>query len=134
MSILTVTPFDPARAEEALRTPRTAEEKARAELGLAPYASLMRRVKQTADTDEPARAAPCPIPIDKGIPMPPALPAGRPGARYPWVQMQAGDSFLYPPGTKKKTAQSTAYVVGKKLGFSFVVRDTSEGLRCWRSA
>jgi hypothetical protein len=71
------------------------------------------------------------IKVDKDIPIPPG-PLRRGHAIYPWREMQIGDSFLYPAGTKRKTAQSTAYCMGKKLGLTFGLRETPEGLRCWR--
>ncbi len=68
--------------------------------------------------------------IDKDVPLP--VPAGR-TAKYPWAQMQVGDSFFI-PGMTMKNFGGTAYTAGKKLGHKYVVRAQDDGLRVWRTA
>jgi len=71
------------------------------------------------------------IKIETGIPIPEKkLPMAR---RYPWLEMQIGDSFLFPPG-KAGTAYGTARSASARYGRTFVTRKTLEGVRCWRLA
>lgn len=70
------------------------------------------------------------IKIDKNVPIPNG--AGPHGQKYPFPELQVGDSFLFPFATKRRTTQSLAWQWAKKTGRKFIVRKTTEGLRCWR--
>ncbi len=54
--------------------------------------------------------------------------------KYPWREMQIGDSFLVGHQVKGSTIRSGASIAGRKHGREFAVRRTPEGLRCWRIA
>jgi hypothetical protein len=69
------------------------------------------------------------IKIDKGIPMP-----GHHSEKYPWKDMEVGDSFLV-EGMMKATQMSgpKAYAA-KKYGHTYATRLEEKGLRVWRIA
>ena len=70
------------------------------------------------------------IEIDKNIPVP--LYSGRGGpAKYPWRQMDVGDSFFV-ANIKANTVSAAARLVGKRMGASFTVRKVDGGVRAWR--
>lgn len=51
--------------------------------------------------------------------------------KYPWQEMQVGDSFL----VADKTIQSMSSVANRaaaRFGFKFSCRSTDEGVRIWR--
>ena len=69
--------------------------------------------------------------VEPGIPMP-----DPPGvARYPWGQMEVGESFFV-PGRHSANMASTASAAGARLGRTFRVRTVVEsgvkGVRVWR--
>jgi hypothetical protein len=68
------------------------------------------------------------IKIDKNI----KIPKGRTGSKYPFDKMEVGDSFLYPIGSTRNQARCSAYTHSTKGLRKFVIRQTEEGLRCWR--
>lgn len=69
------------------------------------------------------------IEIDKDIPVPEQKPGG--GARkYPWLEMDVGDSFIFPD--KRANAHANAWHASIRYGRKFSVRRTPEGLRIWR--
>jgi len=73
------------------------------------------------------------IPIDRNVPIPKY--AGQRGSteKYPWSQMDVGDSFVV--GAKRaKTVRGCYVAAGKRLGRKFATRMTPEGLRVWRIA
>jgi hypothetical protein len=64
--------------------------------------------------------------IDKDVPIP---------ARYPFADMQVGDSFAVPPTIKRQAVAVAALRHGIKHGMKFTVRLTTDRtLRCWRVA
>ena len=64
------------------------------------------------------------LPIDKGIPMP---------KRYPFAEMDVGDSFAVPATIHRTTVAIAALRYSRKHGVKFVVRLTPDRtLRCWR--
>lgn len=64
------------------------------------------------------------LPIDKGIPVP---------RKYPFDQMEVGDSFAVPPDTHRTTVSIAALRYGRKHGMRFVTRTMPDRtLRCWR--
>jgi len=85
------------------------------------------------------------IKIDRGIPIPPRT-VGRAGntdgavCKYPWHEMEIGDSFVFPDGGNVSRAQrmaSTNLVVRHKMARSrFTTRTLTEDgrrvVRVWR--
>jgi hypothetical protein len=74
------------------------------------------------------------IRIQKGIPIPNVKPRGRCGtspSKYPWAQMEPGDSFLMP----SHVAPNSFWMLTKnasKDGREFKIYKTDNGYRCWR--
>lgn len=72
--------------------------------------------------------------IEKNVPVPPG--AGRVG-RYPWAEMEVGDSFFV-QAIHGKRAQSTIGTAGLSWAArnhpdrKFTVRKVDGGYRCWR--
>ena len=63
------------------------------------------------------------LPIDKNVPLP---------ARFPFEQMEVGDSFVIT--TKRQTASVAARRYGDKHGRKFITRKMPDGtIRCWRT-
>jgi hypothetical protein len=79
---------------------------------------------------------PAVVAVDRNIPIPSELGrAATPGSwqpKYPWANMAIGDSFLVPGA--KSGWWSAYHKAGRRLGRTFIVRTTPEGLRCWRVA
>lgn len=70
------------------------------------------------------------IKIETGVPMP---TKGRGAPRkYPWYEMNVGDSFLVPGKTHKRW-HATAKAE-RLTGFKFSVRTVEGGVRVWRIA
>ena len=67
------------------------------------------------------------IKIEKNIPVPPF----RKALKYPFEEMQVGDSFLV-TDVKRENLAITARKYGKKAGKDFLVREVEGGVRCWR--
>ena len=66
------------------------------------------------------------LPIDKGVPLP---------RRFPFADMQVGDSFAVPPDVKRPAVTVAAMRYGRNHGMKFTVRLTPDRtLRCWRTA
>jgi hypothetical protein len=62
-------------------------------------------------------------PIDKNVPLP---------ARFPFEQMEVGDSFAVPPSVHRTTVGIAALRYGRKHGMKFITRKTLDGtIRCW---
>jgi hypothetical protein len=63
-------------------------------------------------------------PINKNVPMP---------VRWPFPNMQVGDSFAIPPDVLSTTVSVAATRFGKKNGMKFTVRKMPDKtFRCWR--
>ena len=70
--------------------------------------------------------------IDKNIPIPNGAPRGAP-PKYPFRDMEVGDSVLFPEAQQKIVA--AAHVHGKFTGKKFKTRSTEDGgVRIWRIA
>ena len=74
------------------------------------------------------------IPIDKGIPVAKIAYGLNREFKYPWRDMEIGDSFLFPTGSNYWTAAVSVRDQTQRLGKTFSFRSTAEGLRCWRIA
>lgn len=74
------------------------------------------------------------IHVQKGIPIPVVKARGRRGhskPKYPWAEMQPGDSFLMP----SDVAPGSYWLLTKnasKNGKVFKIYKTADGYRCWR--
>lgn len=73
------------------------------------------------------------LPIDKGIPMP-----NRPGVggvrKYPFYDMEIGDSFGLTCKEDARRAVACAASNNKRTGFKFSIQKHGTGWRCWRIA
>ena len=64
--------------------------------------------------------------IEKNIPLP---------SKYPFADMEIGDSFAVPPHIKRTAVSVSALRYGDKHGMQFTVRLMPDRtLRCWRTA
>ena len=81
------------------------------------------------------------IAIEKGIPVPDARKKGHHEPKFPWKEMQVGDSFKVPnegkhkddPKRLRKSFQARCSGSTKAYGFKFRVDFDGTGvLRCWR--
>jgi hypothetical protein len=76
------------------------------------------------------------VPIDKGLAIPDAGHTKR-GAppKYPWKEMDVGDSFAWPRHLKRSGTYSVSLQKSKLLApKKFVTRAYNGELRCWRVA
>lgn len=83
--------------------------------------------------------------IEKGIPIPAAQPRGA-AVKYPFAQMEIGDSFFVPSVVKgdetadkaaerlKSSLSSHKRRAQKQTGFVLTVRVVDGGVRVWRNA
>lgn len=65
------------------------------------------------------------VEVESGVP----LPVER--RRYPYAQMQVGDSFVV-RSVSLQVVCNANYRTGKKLGRKFVARKVEDGVRVWR--
>jgi hypothetical protein len=68
------------------------------------------------------------IKIDRGIPLPEVMRK----MRYPWMQMEVGDSF-FAPSAVLKTMKCSAYKMGLNLGRKYEAHPEAGGVRVWRT-
>jgi len=72
--------------------------------------------------------------IEDGVAIPKRT-AGRHGSKYPFAQMEVGQSFLITTNVKAATIRSAVGAFSKRnpeCG-KFAVRGTEDGLRVWRT-
>jgi hypothetical protein len=69
--------------------------------------------------------------IEKGVEIPEATRGRR--CKYPFRQMEVGDSFLIEDEEQYKKVRSAASTWGKKNGVVFTTQVSEEGLRVWRA-
>jgi hypothetical protein len=77
--------------------------------------------------------------IEKGIDIPPKRPVGRkPGVKYPFAQMQVGDSFVCPENPKRPgyslAGPSAVSFKKNNPGWDYTVRKEGDHFRLWRTA
>ena len=80
--------------------------------------------------------------IEKGIALPAAKggPLGKGKNKYPWKEMEVGDSFYTPApegrtlAKYRPTISGCASLAAKRLGMKFATRRDGDGLRVWRVA
>lgn len=71
--------------------------------------------------------------IEKGIPVHDPRASANVGRRkYPWDEMEVGDSFHAPASANSVRTAAANY--SKKTGREFVVRKEGDGARAWRTA
>lgn len=63
--------------------------------------------------------------VEKNVPLP---------KKYPFDEMEVGDSFELLDTMKRNTVNIAARRYGDKTGKKFVVRTKDKKLRCWRLA
>ena len=62
--------------------------------------------------------------VEKNVPLP---------SKWPFKDMQVGDSFAVPTDISRTTVSIAALRYGRKHGMRFTVRTTTDRtLRCWR--
>jgi len=71
------------------------------------------------------------IKIEKGIPI--TNSCGR-RPKYPWAQLQVGDSFLASGASNPMNVTNSRMLAERKYGFKFAARSTPDGVRVWRIA
>lgn len=71
--------------------------------------------------------------IDSNV-IPPASPRRRPtNCRYPFHEMEVGDSFFVPKESQRaKIVRNAADAYAKRHGVGFRVLQVDGGCRCWR--
>ena len=72
-----------------------------------------------------------PYRIEKGLPVP---PQGTKGRKYPFPEMEVGDSFTAPK-SDLCSVKSASCQYGRRKGWKFSTRVSgSDEVRCWRMA
>lgn len=69
------------------------------------------------------------FPVERGIPLPKRT-GGRP-QKYPWNEMQVGDSFFVPDGKIKMLSAATNFRT-QISGHRYTLRSVEGGVRVWR--
>ena len=72
------------------------------------------------------------IEIDKNFEIPKIKTKG-PNRKYPWFEMQVGDSFFV-ADVKTSVLSTNASAFSLKTGFKFTCRSVDGGVRVWRIA
>lgn len=72
--------------------------------------------------------------VEKGIPIPEEKRGGKRYrvSKYPWEQMEIGDSFFI-PGCDTQQFSSRISVAQLRTGYTFTARTAPEGVRIWRT-
>lgn len=73
------------------------------------------------------------VKIETGIPIPLEAANGKGRRKYPWVELEVGQSFLATGGAQK-TIATGASVFSKRLGRKFRTAKVAGGTRVWRVA
>lgn len=71
------------------------------------------------------------IEVTKGVPMP-GVTRKFGLRRYPFNQMEVGDSFAVPKDADSKAVRTAAYCYGGRHGMKFACRKVDDGYRIWR--
>ena len=73
------------------------------------------------------------IKIDKNIPIQHYTKQVKGYDKYPFMEMEVGDSFAIPEGHNDRSIKTYASTIGKKMGIKFKIYKTPDGTyRCWR--
>ena len=74
--------------------------------------------------------------VDKDIAPPPTYKGvSQSKSKYPWDEMEVGDSFLVPYGNRQPlNLQSNMLTIGnsRRSGYRVVTKQEPEGIRVWR--
>jgi len=62
------------------------------------------------------------------------LPDDHPRLKYPFDDMNVGDSFLLTDHSMVKNARSAAWMYSRRHGMKFSCRKVEDGWRVWRTA
>lgn len=65
------------------------------------------------------------------IPFPPHKRRGA-SPKYPWLQLKPGQAFKFAEGISVASAKSMAAQMATGMAFKFAVRQTTDGVYCWR--
>lgn len=68
--------------------------------------------------------------ITKDVPIPTTAHSGRQATKYPFPDMEIGDSFFANIPSQKLSSAAINY--GKRYGMRFTVRKEGDGSRVWR--
>jgi hypothetical protein len=71
------------------------------------------------------------IDIDKDIPIP-SKATGNKLRKYPWDELEIGDSFLFPAEYGIKACSTRMHAAAHRSRKKYTSRTTPEGVRCWR--
>jgi hypothetical protein len=77
------------------------------------------------------------VSIDKGVPIPGAHRAGGRQPKYPWREMEVGDSFFVPKPEGKDLRQLMARLASQACYYKpliFTTRGVDGGVRVWRTS
>lgn len=75
------------------------------------------------------------IKVETNVPMPTVIPGRNSKARYPWREMEVGQSFVFPDDVSYDAAYQGAYYANYKLKpKKFRVARHEGVIRCWRLA
>lgn len=72
--------------------------------------------------------------ISKSYTIPPRGKAGKKGSKYPFSQMDIGDSFAVPIELRSRLSAALVAYARKKDGWGYTTRKVGEKLRIWRTA
>jgi hypothetical protein len=72
-------------------------------------------------------------PIERGVPLPPARTGHGQHYRYPFADMEPGDSFAVPVGASS-SLKASATQFAKRNRVTFATRVEGGNIRCWRTA
>lgn len=73
------------------------------------------------------------VEITSGVPIPARGPGRKGKTKYPYGEMQVGDS-IYVAGAQASSLQSMARRAMKDRGWRFTARPEADGARLWRVA
>lgn len=71
--------------------------------------------------------------IEKGVPIPPSATGPKSGSKYPYREMEVGDSFFV-PGGKRSTVSGVLQSRHARPHGKFTLRTVDGGVRVWRIA
>jgi hypothetical protein len=72
--------------------------------------------------------------VESGIPLPPPPRSGGANCKYPWMEMNVGDSFFVATDGSQRAKQRVAMAASqrRKHGQRFAMRSVEGGVRVWR--
>lgn len=73
--------------------------------------------------------------VDKGVPLPNPRVRGGKLIKYPWDELQVGDSFFVPTGSVKniQVMRSNCHQRSQRSKHRYIVREVTGGYRIWRT-